>query len=76
LATHQFDGSGEPLPWWLWLLQGSYLCACFVAPVVAGELSELTGTFDGSLMMVAAIMLLGLLSLLAMERLVALRAAT
>jgi hypothetical protein len=41
--------------------------------VVAGELSELTGTFDGSLLMVAAIMVLGLLCLLAMERLAALR---
>ena len=50
-----------------------YGVAQIVAPVVAGELSELTGTFDGSLLMVAAIMVLGLLCLLAMERLTALR---
>ena len=50
-----------------------YGVAQIVAPVVAGELSELTGTFDGSLLMVAAIMVLGLLCLLAMERLMALR---
>jgi MFS family permease len=50
-----------------------YGVAQIVAPVVAGELSELTGTFDGSLLMVAAIMVLGLLCLLAMERLAALR---
>jgi len=52
-----------------------YGVAQIVAPVVAGELSELTGTFDGSLLMVAAIMVLGLLCLLAMERLAALRQA-
>jgi predicted MFS family arabinose efflux permease len=50
-----------------------YGVAQIVAPVVAGELSELTGTFDGSLLMVAAIMVLGLLCLLAMERLAALQ---
>ncbi|MGB5736909.1 MAG: YbfB/YjiJ family MFS transporter [Thiohalocapsa sp.] len=52
-----------------------YGVAQIVAPVVAGELSELTGTFDGSLLMVAAIMVLGLLCLVAMERLAALRQA-
>jgi MFS family permease len=52
-----------------------YGVAQIVAPVVAGELSELTGTFDGSLLMVAAIMVLGLLCLLAMERIAALRQA-
>ena len=46
-----------------------YGVAQIVAPVVAGELSELTGTFDGSLLMVAAIMVLGLLCLVAMDRL-------
>jgi MFS family permease len=46
-----------------------YGIAQIVAPVVAGELSELTGTFDGSLLMVAAIMVLGLLCLTAMRRL-------
>lgn len=45
-----------------------YGVAQIVAPVVAGELSELTGTFDGSLLMVTAIMVLGLLCLLAMGR--------
>ncbi|MGB5833341.1 MAG: hypothetical protein WBG92_15295 [Thiohalocapsa sp.] len=39
-----------------------------VAPVVAGELPELTGTFNGSLLMVASIMALGLGCLLAMAR--------
>jgi len=48
-----------------------YGVAQIVAPVVAGELSELTGTFNGSLLMVATIMALGLLCLLAMERLMA-----
>jgi predicted MFS family arabinose efflux permease len=43
-----------------------YGIAQIVAPVVAGELAERTGTFDGSLVMVAAIMVLGLLCLLAM----------
>jgi len=46
-----------------------YGVAQIVAPVVAGELSEMTGTFDGSLLMVAAIMVLGLLCLIAMQRL-------
>jgi hypothetical protein len=36
--------------------------------VVAGELAERTGTFHGSLVMVAAIMVLGLACLLAMGR--------
>jgi predicted MFS family arabinose efflux permease len=43
-----------------------YGIAQIVAPVVAGELAERTGTFDGSLVMVAAIMAVGLASLLAM----------
>jgi MFS family permease len=46
-----------------------YGIAQIVAPVVAGELSELTGSFNGSLSMVAAIMVLGLLCLIAMQRL-------
>jgi len=46
-----------------------YGVAQIVAPVVAGELSEMSGTFDGSLLMVAAIMVLGLLCLIAMQRL-------
>jgi predicted MFS family arabinose efflux permease len=46
-----------------------YGVAQIVAPVVAGELAEMTGTFDGSLLMVAAIMVLGLLCLIAMQRL-------
>ncbi len=46
-----------------------YGVAQIIAPVVAGELAERTGTFDGSLIMVAAIMGLGLLCLLAMGRL-------
>ena len=50
-----------------------YGVAQIVAPVVAGELSELTGTFNGSLLMVATIMALGLACLLAMERLAAAR---
>ncbi|KAA6187774.1 YbfB/YjiJ family MFS transporter [Thiohalocapsa marina] len=45
-----------------------YGVAQIVAPVVAGELSERSGSFDGSLMMVAAIMVLGFFCLLAMER--------
>ena len=43
-----------------------YGIAQIVAPVVAGELAERTGSFDGSLVMVAAIMVAGLLCLLAM----------
>ena len=43
-----------------------YGIAQIVAPVIAGELAERTGTFDGSLIMVAAIMVLVLLCLLAM----------
>ena len=43
-----------------------YGIAQIVAPVVAGELAERTGTFDGSLVMVAAIMAIGLASLVAM----------
>ena len=46
-----------------------YGIAQIVAPVVAGELAERTGTFDGSLIMVAAIMAAGLLCLVAMARL-------
>ena len=46
-----------------------YGVAQILAPIVAGELAELTGTFHGSLLMVSAIMVLGLLCLVAMERL-------
>jgi predicted MFS family arabinose efflux permease len=46
-----------------------YGVAQIIAPVVAGELAELTGTFDDSLVMVAAIMAVGLLCLIAMGRL-------
>ncbi len=52
-----------------------YGVAQIVAPVVAGELSELTGTFNGSLVMVAAIMALGLGCLLAMTRVAGVRDA-
>ncbi|MBK1649505.1 YbfB/YjiJ family MFS transporter [Rhabdochromatium marinum] len=45
-----------------------YGLAQIIAPVVAGELAELTGRFDESLLMVGAIMGLGLLCLFAMER--------
>jgi MFS family permease len=45
-----------------------YGLAQIVAPVAAGELSEFTGTFNGSLLTIAAIMLLGLLCLSAMRR--------
>jgi predicted MFS family arabinose efflux permease len=45
-----------------------YGIAQIIAPVVAGELAELTGTFDDSLVMVAAIMVVGLLCLFAMGR--------
>jgi len=48
-----------------------YGIAQIIAPVVAGELAELTGTFDDSLVMVAAIMAIGLLCLLAMGRVAA-----
>lgn len=48
-----------------------YGIAQIIAPVVAGELAELRGTFDGSLIMVGAIMVLGLLCLVAMERIAA-----
>jgi len=48
-----------------------YGIAQIIAPVVAGELAELTGTFDDSLVMVAAIMVVGLLCLLAMGRVAA-----
>ena len=50
-----------------------YGVAQILAPVVAGELAERTGTFDGSLVMVAAIMGAGLTCLLAMARLPASR---
>ncbi|MGB5830849.1 MAG: YbfB/YjiJ family MFS transporter [Thiohalocapsa sp.] len=50
-----------------------YGVAQIVAPVVAGELSELTGTFNGSLLMVAGIMVSGLVCLFAMQRVVAIR---
>jgi predicted MFS family arabinose efflux permease len=43
-----------------------YGVAQIIAPVVAGELAERTGTFDAALVMVAAIMGVGLLCLLAM----------
>jgi MFS family permease len=45
-----------------------YGIAQVVGPVVAGELAELTGTFNGSLIAVAALMLIGLGSLQAMRR--------
>ncbi len=45
-----------------------YGIAQIIAPVVAGELAELRGTFDGSLIMVGAIMVIGLLCLVAMQR--------
>jgi MFS family permease len=45
-----------------------YGVAQIIAPVIAGELAERTGSFDDSLIMVAAIMGLGLLCLLAMGR--------
>nr|WP_276570801.1 YbfB/YjiJ family MFS transporter [Halochromatium glycolicum] len=45
-----------------------YGIAQIIAPVVAGELAELRGTFDDSLLLVGAIMGLGLLCLVAMER--------
>lgn len=48
-----------------------YGVAQIVAPVVAGELAELSGTFNGSLIMVGAIMVIGLLCLLAMGRVAA-----
>jgi predicted MFS family arabinose efflux permease len=44
-----------------------YGVAQIIAPVVAGELAERTGTFDGSLLLVATIMGLGWLCLLAMR---------
>ncbi|WPL19475.1 MFS transporter, aromatic acid:H+ symporter (AAHS) family [Thiorhodovibrio winogradskyi] len=44
-----------------------YGVAQIIAPVVAGELAENTGRFDLSLLMVAAIMLLGLCCLAAMR---------
>ncbi|MFW6258314.1 MAG: YbfB/YjiJ family MFS transporter [Halochromatium sp.] len=45
--------------------------AQIIAPVIAGELAELRGTFDDSLIMVGVIMVLGLLCLVAMERMAA-----
>ncbi|MFP4496094.1 MAG: YbfB/YjiJ family MFS transporter [Halochromatium sp.] len=42
--------------------------AQIIAPVIAGELAELRGTFDDSLIMVGVIMVLGLLCLVAMAR--------
>ncbi len=45
-----------------------YGVAQILGPVVAGEVAEVSGTFDGSLMVVAALMVLGLLSLQAMTR--------
>ena len=48
-----------------------YGIAQIIAPVVAGELAELRGTFDDSLIMVGVIMVLGLLCLVAMERMAA-----
>jgi predicted MFS family arabinose efflux permease len=53
-----------------------YGVAQIVGPVVAGEVAEISGTFDGSLMVVAALMVLGLLSLQAMTRLSKPTAAT
>jgi predicted MFS family arabinose efflux permease len=46
-----------------------YGIAQILGPVLAGEVAEISGTFDGSLMVVAALMVLGLLSLQAMTRL-------
>ncbi|MCF7979408.1 MAG: YbfB/YjiJ family MFS transporter [Chromatiaceae bacterium] len=43
-----------------------YGIAQIIAPVVAGELAEVTGSFDGSLIWVSAMMGLGLLCLVAM----------
>jgi MFS family permease len=43
-----------------------YGIAQIIAPVVAGELAEVTGSFDGSLLWVSAMMGLGLLCLMAM----------
>ena len=43
-----------------------YGIAQIIAPVVAGELAEVTGTFDGSLIWVSTMMALGLLCLVAM----------
>ncbi|NCA69164.1 MAG: YbfB/YjiJ family MFS transporter [Sphingobacteriia bacterium] len=40
-----------------------YGVAQILGPILAGEVAELTGTFDGALITVASIMLLGLLSL-------------
>jgi len=45
--------------------------AQIIAPVIAGELAELRGNFDDSLIMVGVIMVLGLLCLVAMEVIVA-----
>jgi predicted MFS family arabinose efflux permease len=44
-----------------------YGVAQILAPVIAGELAELTGTFNGSLLMISAIMMMGLLCLMAMQ---------
>lgn len=46
-----------------------YGLAQIVAPVLAGELAERTGRFDGALLAVAALMLLGFVCLLLMQRL-------
>jgi len=43
-----------------------YGVAQIIAPVVAGELAERSGSFDAALVMVAGIMGIGLLCLLAM----------
>jgi MFS family permease len=45
-----------------------YGIAQIIAPVVAGELAEVTGSFDGSLIWVSAMMGLGLLCLVAMGK--------
>ena len=45
-----------------------YGVAQIIGPIIAGELAELTGTFDGSLVTVASLMLIGLVCLQVMTR--------
>ncbi len=47
-----------------------YGLAQIIGPIVAGEMAEITGRFDGSLLLVAGLMVLGLLCLAAMGRVV------
>jgi cyanate permease len=46
-----------------------YGIAQILGPVLAGEVAEMSGTFDGSLLVVAGLMVLGLMCLQIMTRL-------